>query len=125
VRSWLRAFVRGFGYAGRGIGWMLRTQRNARVHLAAAVAAVGLGLWLGLSAVEWAVLALTIGLVLTAEALNTALEAIVDLVSPEHHALAGRAKDAAAGAVLLLALASVGVGLALFGPRLLARLGGL
>jgi diacylglycerol kinase len=112
-----------FRYALAGIVWLARTQPNVRVHAGLALAAIALGGWLGLSGVEWAVLLLTIGAVLAAEAFNTALEAAVDLASPERHALARAAKDVAAGAVLLLALAAIGVGLALFGGRLLARLG--
>lgn len=115
--------VRSFGYALAGLGWLVRTQRNARIHLVIALVAVALGAWLELSGPEWAVLLLTIGLVLAAEAFNTALEAAVDLASPEWHALARIAKDVSAGGVLVLALAAVGVGVALFAGRLLARLG--
>ena len=115
--------LRSFGYALAGLGWLVRTQRNARIHLVIAAVAVALGAWLELSGPEWAVLLLTIGLVLAAEAFNTALEAAVDLASPEWHALARIAKDVSAGGVLVLALAAVGVGVALFAGRLLARLG--
>ncbi len=115
--------LRSFGYALAGLGWLVRTQRNARIHLVIALVAVALGAWLELSGPEWAVLLLTIGLVLAAEAFNTALEAAVDLASPEWHALARIAKDVSAGGVLVLALAAVGVGVALFAGRLLARLG--
>jgi diacylglycerol kinase (ATP) len=115
--------LRSFGYALAGLSWLVRTQRNARIHLVIALVAVALGAWLGLSGAEWAVLLLTIGLVLAAEAFNTALEAAVDLASPEWHALARIAKDVSAGGVLVLALAAVGVGVALFAGRLLARLG--
>ena len=114
---------RSFGYALAGLGWLVRTQRNARIHLVIALVAVALGAWLELSGPEWAVLLLTIGLVLAAEAFNTALEAAVDLASPEWHTLARIAKDVSAGGVLVLALAAVGVGVALFAGRLLARLG--
>ncbi len=114
---------RSFGYALAGLGWLVRTQRNARIHLVIALVAVALGAWLELSGPEWAVLLLTIGLVLAAEAFNTALEAAVDLTSPEWHALARIAKDVSAAGVLVLALAAVGVGVALFAGRLLARLG--
>ena len=112
-----------FRYALAGLGWLVRTQRNARIHLVIALVAVALGAWLELSGPEWAVLLLTIGLVLAAEAFNTALEAAVDLASPEWHALARIAKDVSAGGVLVLALAAVGVGVALFAGPLLARLG--
>jgi diacylglycerol kinase (ATP) len=109
---------RGFGDAARGCALLLRTQPNARIHLAATVGAVAGGVWLGLSPGEWAALILAIALVWVTEALNTAVEFTVDLVSPEHRQLAGWAKDAAAGAVLLASVAAVGVGLALFGPKL-------
>lgn len=110
-----------FGHALRGLVRLLATQANARIQLGAAACAVALGLWLGLSAMEWALLGLTIALVLCAEALNTAIEYAVDLASPEWHALARDAKDIAAGAVLLASLAALGVGLALFLPKLLER----
>ena len=124
MRRSLLSVARGFGYALAGIAWLTRSQRNARIQLGIGLAAVALGLWLGLSALEWAILALTIGLVLAAEAVNTAIEATVDLASPQWHTLARRAKDSAAGAVLLLAVASVVVGMLLFAARLVARLTG-
>ncbi len=109
-----------FAYALRGIGTLLRTQTNARIHLAATVVVIGAGFGLEISRMEWALVVAAIGLVWTAEGLNTAIEAAVDLVSPEQHPLAGRAKDVAAGAVLLAALAAAVIGVLVFGPRLLA-----
>ena len=97
---------------------VLRTQRNARIHLSVALVVVALGLWLGLSHTEWAIIALTIGLVLVAEAFNTVAEAAVDLATAEYHPLAKIAKDVAAGAVLLMAIAAVVVGLLILGPPL-------
>ena len=108
-----------FLYAGQGLWYLLRNQRNARIHLLLAVLAVVLALVLRLSFVEWAVLALAIGLVIAAEAFNTAVEALVDLVSPEHHQLAKVAKDTAAGAVLVAAMASIVVALFLFLPGII------
>jgi len=99
---------------------LFRTQANARIHAAAAVLAVLAGCFFGITRVEWCAVVAAIGLVLTAEGVNTAIEAIVDLASPERHPLAGRAKDVAAGAVLLAALAAAVIGLLVFGPRLLA-----
>jgi diacylglycerol kinase (ATP) len=113
----VRRVLRSFGFAGAGIVTLLHTQPNARVHLALGAGAASLAVWLGLSALECAVLVLTVGLVLVAEAVNTAIEATVDLASPAIHPLAQRAKDVAAGAVLLSAVTAVLVGLALFGPR--------
>jgi diacylglycerol kinase len=116
--------LRSFGYAFEGVAYILRTQRNARIEIAIAIAAVVLALWLGITTVEWAVLVLTIALVMTLEWVNTSLELAVSLASPERHPSAKAAKDVAAACVLLGAVASVLVGLLLFAPRLLARFGG-
>lgn len=107
-----------FKYAFSGVWHVLRTQRNARIHLTVAVGVIVMGLWLGLSRTEWAIIALTIGLVLAAESFNTVAEAAVDLATGEHHPLAKIAKDVAAGAVLLMAMTAVVVGLLILGPPL-------
>ena len=112
-------FLESFRYALDGIGAASKG-RNFRVQLAAGAAAVAAGLLLGISPGEWTAVALCIGLVLAGECSNTALEAAVDLASPARHPLARRAKDAAAGAVLLLCLAAATVGAIIFLPRLLA-----
>ena len=83
-----RSRVASFGHALRGIGVLLAGQVNARLHLMAALLVVALGSWLRISALEWALLSAVIGLVLCAEALNTGIELVVDLVSPEWHRLA-------------------------------------
>lgn len=111
-----------FGHAAAGIIYVLKTQRNARIHAAIAVAAVGLGLVLRLPRIDWAVLVLTIGMVFIAEFVNTVVESLVDLTSPEIHPLARVAKDVASGAVLVLAIVAVAVGLLILGPPLYARL---
>ena len=111
-----------FRFATAGIIHLFRTQRNARIHLAVAIIACGLAAWLRITRLEWSVLLLTIASVLVLEGINTAIEAIVDLVSPQVHPLAKVAKDVAAGTVLVAAIASVGVGLAILGPPLWARL---
>jgi diacylglycerol kinase len=116
--------LRSFGYAFAGIAFILRTQRNARIELAVGLTAVVLGLWLGLTPLEWAVLAITIALVLALEWVNTSLELAVSLASPERHPSAKAAKDVAAACVLLGAITSVVVGLLLFVPRLVARFPG-
>ncbi|MDU4959802.1 MAG: diacylglycerol kinase family protein [Sporomusaceae bacterium] len=114
TRSWRRSF----GCAWSGLVYGLATQRNLRIHFALAAIACGLGYWLGLAAVEMAVLAITIGLVIVAELLNTAVEKVVDLVSPRYHPLAKAAKDTAAGAVLVAAAVSLVVAGYLFFDRL-------
>jgi diacylglycerol kinase len=108
-----------FAHALRGLAVLLR-QPNARIHAAAAVLVTGLGLALHVSAFEWCALALAMALVLGAEALNTAIELVVDMVQPEWHALARDAKDVAAAGVLICTLGAVVVGLWVFAPRLWA-----
>jgi diacylglycerol kinase len=100
-----------------GVGVVFRSQDSAWVQAIAAVAVISLGLAMHVSTAEWCALVIAIAMVLTAEALNTSIEAIVDLVSPEFHPLAGRAKDVASGAVLIAALGSVAIGLLVFGPH--------
>jgi diacylglycerol kinase len=116
--------LRSFGYAFAGIAYIVRTQRNARIELAIGVGAVLLALWLGLTPLEWAVLAITIALVLALEWVNTSLELAVSLASPERHPSAKAAKDVAAACVLLGAITSVVVGLLLFAPRLVSHIPG-
>lgn len=108
-----RLFLKSFLYAGRGIACCIR-QRNMRFHLSAAVLTTAFSLAYGLTAAEYGLLFLTIGVILALEAVNTALEALTNLVSPDYHPLAGAVKDIAAGAVLLGAVAAVAVGFALF-----------
>lgn len=113
-----------FRYALEGWLYVLRTQRNAWVHAAATIAVVILAFWLDLGRIDWAILVLAITVVWTAELANTALEALVDLVSPEAHPCAKTAKDAAAGAVLASACGAAIVGVLILGPPLWERLFG-
>ena len=115
--------ARSFGYALRGLGGMLVTQANARIHAGATLLVVAAGFWLRISSGEWCAVTAAIGLVWLAEGLNTALETLVDLVSPGVHPLAGRAKDVAAGAVLCAALTALVIGAVIFVPRLAALMG--
>ncbi len=114
-----------FKYAFAGWWYMLRTQRNAWIHAVLSTAVFAVGLWLGLGRLEWAVLVLAVGLVWMAEFVNTALEAVVDLASPDLHPLAKVGKDVAAAAVLVGAGTSVVVGLLIIGPPLWNKVGGL
>ncbi len=116
--------LRSFRYAVRGLGILLHTQTNARIHAAATLLAVVAGFWFHMSRGEWCAVVAVIGLVWTAEGVNTALEAVVDLISPAPHPLAGRAKDVAAGAVLCAALAALVIGALIFGPRVWALVAG-
>lgn len=111
-------FIAGFGFAFSGLWYVLRTQRNARVHIAIAILAIVLGIVLRISAIEFAIVFLAISSVFVAEMFNTVFELCIDLASPNYHPLAKIAKDVAAGAVLLSAILSVVIGLFVFGPHL-------
>lgn len=113
-----RSLVRSFGYAWAGLVYIWRTQGNVRLHLAALILVVSLARWLGFDAVRLALVLLTAGAVVAVEALNTAVEAAVDLAADGPHPKARRAKDVAAAAVLWTAAVAVAVGLILFGPEL-------
>lgn len=115
----MRRLIKSFGYAVSGIIYTAKTQMNFKIHLTA-ILAVGLtGYYVKLSAAEWASIIMAIGLVLVAELLNTAVELLVDLVSPGFNAQAGKVKDIAAGAVLVAAGISVVVGAIIFIPKLI------
>jgi len=107
-----------------GVGYVLRTQPNAWLELGALGVVAAAGWWFAIAPLEWAILGLTIALVLALEAVNTAVESVVDLVSPGYHPLAKVAKDTAAGAMIFAVLGSVVVAAAIFGPRLWALLAG-
>jgi diacylglycerol kinase len=113
---------RSFYFAFAGLGFLFRSQRNARIELAIGAVACALAAWVGISRAEWSVLVFTIALVLILEGLNTAVEAAIDLASPQVHPLAKAAKDLAAGMVLIAAIASIAVGLLILGPPLWAKL---
>lgn len=121
-RAFLRARWLSFRYAFAGIAYVFRTQKNAWIHVIATILAILMGIWLKLTPGNWAILLLTIAAVWSAECFNTAVEATIDLVSPQKHPLAKIAKDAAAAGVLFAAIGSVGVGVFLFGPPLLTKL---
>jgi len=110
--------------AAAGIVLLLKTQRNARIHAVATVVVLGLGVWLPLSVWQWRWIALAVALVWVAEALNTAIEVLADALVHGSDPLVGRAKDAAAGGVLVAAVHSVVVGVLVFGPHLLPLVAG-
>jgi diacylglycerol kinase (ATP) len=114
----LRARVRSFVYAGRGISTMLASQHNAWIHAIASLCVIAGGLLAGVGRLEWCVLVLAIVSVWTAEALNTAFEFLCDVASPEFHPLVAKAKDVAAGAVLIAAVGATLIGLLVLGPYL-------
>jgi diacylglycerol kinase len=115
----MTAFLKGFVYAARGIAAGSRG-RNFRVMVLAAFVVAGLAWWLQVSANQGALLALSMGLVLALELVNTAGEMLVDILSPEHDVRYGRVKDVLAGAVLVAAMAAAVVGVLVLGPLCLA-----
>ena len=121
--SYLTGRLRSFGHAFRGLKVLLQTQHNARIHAVATALVVGAGALLRISSVEWALIVLAIVCVWAAEALNTAVEFVVDLASPEQHPLAAKAKDVAAAGVLIAAIGAAIVGGIVFGPHVLRMLG--
>jgi diacylglycerol kinase len=114
----MRAFFQSFVFAWAGIRDFFAHHRNGQFHLVAAILVCLAGWWFGISRLEWVAVILCIAVVNALEALNSALEYLTDLVSPDYHPLAGKAKDMAAGAVLLAAIGAAVVGLLIFGPYL-------
>lgn len=119
-KGFLASTARSFRFAGDGIAYLLKTQGNARIHMAASVAVVALAVALRVDRIEWMLLLLSMASVWASETVNTALELLADAVHPEPHPLVGRAKDLSAAAVLLTALGSASVGALVFVPKLLA-----
>lgn len=111
---------RTFGYAWEGILTGIRKERNMRIHTAAMILVVFAGTVLGLSATEWCICLILFGLVMALELVNTAVEAVVDLVTEERKPLAKIAKDTAAGAVLIAAIMAAVIGCIIFLPKLAA-----
>jgi len=118
MRVFFSTRVYAFRYAFSGWWFVIRTQRNAWIHAVATAAVLVMSYWLRLSLLEWAVILLAVAMVWLAEFLNTALEAVVDLASPQHHELAKVGKDVGAAAVLITAASSALIGLLVLGPPL-------
>ena len=110
--------LRSFRYAWQGIRQCVGREQNLSFHLIVTVLVIGAGFVFGITPGEWTAICLCIGLVVSAELFNTAIERLVDLVSPQRHPLAGQVKDIAAGAGLVCALAAIAVGLIIFVPYL-------
>ena len=121
-KEFIYSRVESFGHAFRGWWHVLKTQQNAWIHAVVAVLVFIVSFWLNLPARDWAVIILTVTMVFTAEFINTAIEAVVDLASPTHHPLAKVGKDVGAAAVLIAALAAILIGLLILGPPLWVRL---
>jgi len=122
MRDFWASRAHSFQYAFAGWWHVLRTQRNAWIHALFSLAVIGVSFWLQISRLEWAIILIAISMVWMAEFLNTALEAVVDLASPQQHYLARVGKDVGAAAVLIAAFSSVLIGLLVLGPPLWARI---
>lgn len=122
LKEFFYSRIQSFGNALRGWWYVLQTQHNAWIHAVIAVIVFVLGIWLRLPASDWAVIILTVTMVFAAEFINTAIEAVVDLASPQKHPLAKVGKDVGAAAVLIAALAAVVIGLLILGPPLWEKL---
>ncbi len=116
-----RSRAQSFRYAFAGWWFVLRTQRNAWIHMVVSVCVFVVGIWLNLDRRDWAIIVFAIALVWTSEFINTALEAVVDLASPQQHQLARVGKDVGAAAVLIAAISSALIGLLILGPPLWER----
>ncbi len=114
-----------FRYACEGLAYVVRAERNARVHLAVSLAVVILSAWLRLSRIEWVFMIMSIALVFAGEMLNTVVELVIDVVAPNRNSLAKHAKDVAAGAILIAAIAAAATGLIILGPPLWERISGI
>lgn len=112
--------LRSFKFASNGIRLLIAHEHNAWIHCFAAVCVILAGCWLGLSKIEWIAVVFAIAMVLAAEAVNSSIEALADLVSPDYNEAIKRTKDLAAGAVLILAIGAAIVGLIIFIPKILA-----
>jgi diacylglycerol kinase (ATP) len=121
-KSFFRERLHSFRYAFQGLLTMFLTASNFWIHITITVLVVAAGFWLHISLTEWFIVILTIGLVLSAETFNTAIEQLTDLVQPERNPQAGRIKDLAAGAVLLTAIAAAIIGLLIFVPKIIEAL---
>jgi len=120
----VKSRLRSFGYAGNGVVALVRGQHNAWIHAAATAAVVTAATFFGVSRLDWCLLVLAMALVWAAEALNTAIELLADATVPEEHPLVGRAKDVAAGGVLLCAIGAATVGLLVLWPYAAAWISG-
>ena len=118
MRPFFQTRAHSFRYAFQGWWFVIRTQRNAWIHALVSVVVIGVSLWLEIDRLEWALIVIAIALVWMSEFINTALEAVVDLASPEQNHLAKIGKDVGAAAVLIAAGSSIVIGILVLGPPL-------
>ena len=112
-----------FGYAFKGLIILVKTQHNSWIHIIAAIVAIITGIIFNLNYIEWCLVSIAIGLVLVSEIINTSIEFLTNLVSPDYNELAGKVKDLAAAAVLVAAFTAISIGLFVFLPRIIILFG--
>lgn len=122
MSDFFRSRIAAFKYAFSGWWYVIRTQRNAWIHAIVSILVVGLSLWLRLNITEWLFILIAVAFVWTAEFINTALEAVVDLATHEDHPLAKVGKDVGAAAVLIATLTSIIIGITVLGPKLWTKI---
>lgn len=111
--------ISSFGYAFKGIFFLIKNETNAKIHLFISIFVIVAGFILKISIIEWCFIILSIGFVFVVEGLNTAIEKIIDFISPQYNKLAGIIKDVAAGSVLIASLTSATIGIIIFLPKIL------
>jgi diacylglycerol kinase len=119
MKRWLRENPR---HALRGLAGVLRTETSGRIQAFAAIVIIGVGFFFGIDRAEWIAIIFAIALVIGAECFNTAVESLADAVHPERHSLIGKAKDCAAGGVLVAAIAAAVIGFIVFAPKVISWL---
>jgi diacylglycerol kinase len=122
MTHFFKSRFRAIRYALEGWWHVIRTQKNAWIHALVSIGVISAGFWLELPRGDWAILILTIAMVWMAEFLNTALEALTDLISPDQNHMAKISKDVGAAAVMIAAAASIVIGLLILGPPLLQKI---
>ena len=118
-RQEYKKLINSFKYAIEGIISSFKTERNMKIHVLAMIVVIALGLFFKLNKVEWCFIIIAIASVISAELFNTAIETVVDMVSPERNPKAKLAKDIAAGAVLVVAIGAAIIGFIIFGPQII------
>lgn len=120
MKTKTKKLINSFKYALQGFASSFRTERNMKIHVVATILVIILGIYLKLNLIEWSIITIAIVIVISAELFNTAIETIVDMVSPQKNEKAKLAKDISAGAVLILAIGSAIVGFIIFLPKIIA-----
>ena len=118
-RQEYKKLINSFKYAIEGIISSFKTERNMKIHVLAMIVVIALGLFFKLNKVEWCFIIIAIASVISAELFNTAIETVVDMVSPERNPKAKLVKDIAAGAVFIVAIGSAIIGFIIFGPKII------